>query len=373
LLCVALVASTTFLVLSISAFHLDSPKTSPSDQFPISEMFIAETAFPVYADMSTSEGRAHLSIQPDDEKILNETHYISTSWSSFRMKDGDSTSCLNLYQTGNPRILGAPKKMYRYVPDADILKPISIDSDGFQRVPVALDVNTAMYALHLPGRIGDVFELPQDTSIRCKVVELYQNSVFQGEILMSEENLLTLFPDVGGYRYFLFELPRHNSTLPIIYELLGDYGFQCERIEDRLRKLFAIQNTYLSTFQSLGGIGLLLGIFGLAVIQSRNVLERRKELALFQAVGFTKSRVILLLLYESFTLLLWGLGLAVIASAVALLPFFLGGVQQVSAVSVLHQFIVLVGSLLLVGIVSNVAAALAVLKIPVARELAEER
>jgi len=42
------------------------------------------------------------------------------------------------------------------------------------------------------------------------------------------------------------------------------------------------------------------------------------------AVGFTKFRVILLLLYESFTLLAWGLGLAVVASAFALLPFLIG-------------------------------------------------
>jgi len=41
--------------------------------------------------------------------------------------------------------------------------------------------------------------------------------------------------------------------------------------------------------------------------------------------------------------------------------------------AVLRQFVVLVGGLLAVGIVSNVAAALAVLRIPVARELAEER
>jgi ABC-type antimicrobial peptide transport system permease subunit len=249
-----------------------------------------------------------------------------------------------------------------------------------------MDANTAQYSLHLYGGIGDVYEYDDGPNgiIRCEIVGLLKNSILQGEILMSEENLLTLFPDVGGYQFFLFSggiddvvwprtLELDGRTLRIIYDLLGDYGFQGERTSDRLRKLFAIQNTYLSTFQSLGGIGLLLGVFGLAVIQSRNVLERRKELALLQAVGFTKSRVVLLLLYESFTLLGWGLGLAVFASAFALLPFLFGGVQQVSAASVLRQFAVLVGGLSAVGIVSNVAAALAVLRIPVARELAEER
>jgi ABC-type antimicrobial peptide transport system permease subunit len=197
---------------------------------------------------------------------------------------------------------------------------------------------------------------------------------------MSDTNFLQLFPEVSGYRYFLFEVygmtttgDLEDRTISIFYDLLGSYGFRGEPTSDRLRKLFAIQNTYLSTFQSLGGIGLFLGVFGLAVIQSRNVLERRKELALLQAVGFTKSRVILLLLYESFTLLGWGLGLAVVASAFALFPFLVGGVQPISASSVLRQFVVLVGGLLLVGVASNVAAALAVLKIPVARELAEER
>jgi ABC-type antimicrobial peptide transport system permease subunit len=251
-----------------------------------------------------------------------------------------------------------------------------------------MDANTAMYSLHLYGGVGDVYEYENSPNeiIRCEIVGLLQDSILQGEIMMGEENFLTLFPEVNGYQYFLFE-SRYKAedghfyraaefddrTLQIVHDLLGDYGFQGEPTADRLRKLFAIQNTYLSTFQSLGGIGLLVGIFGLAVIQSRNVLERRKELALLLAIGFTKSRVILLLLYESFTLLAWGLGLAVVASAFALLPFFVGSVQQVSAVSVLYQFVILVGGLLLVGIVSNVAAALAVLKIPVARELAEER
>jgi hypothetical protein len=245
--------------------------------------------------------------------------------------------------------------------------------DNFQGVPVILDRDTAMFALHLSGRVGEVFALPQHEHIRCEIIYLLQNSIHQGEIMMSEEDLLRLFPEAGGFSYFLFESALDDRTLRIIHDLLGDYGFQGEPTAERLRRLFAVQNTYLSTFQSLGGIGLLLGIFGLAVIQWRNVLERRKELALFLAVGFTKTRVILLLLYESFTLLAWGLGLAVIASAFALLPFFFGGVQQVSAMAVLQQFAILVGGLLIVGIISNVAAALAVLKIPVARELAEER
>ena len=53
----------------------------------------------------------------------------------------------------------------------------------------------------------------------------------------------------------------------------------------RLAAFNAVQNTYLSTFQVLGGLGLLLGSVGLGVVVLRNVLERRGELALLLAVG----------------------------------------------------------------------------------------
>jgi ABC-type antimicrobial peptide transport system permease subunit len=389
ILCIGIVAIPTFLVLSIGAFHL-----TPNDNVDGFD-YIAETAFPVYADIATPEGREQLGIQSEEESFFESKIQNRFEIFSLRMKGGDTASCLNLYQTNSPRILGVTKKIIesrkRFQVSWNALqKPITIDSDGVRRVPIILDKNTAMYTFHLYGGIGDVYELDdgQGKKIRCEIVELLDNSVLQGEMLMSEENLLELFPDVGGYRYFLFRVdskydcalcrfaffPLDDRTVKILYELLGDYGFQGEPTSNRLRKLFAVQNTYLSTFQSLGGIGLLLGVFGLAVIQFRNVFERRKELALFQAIGFTPSRVILMLLYENLTLLFYGLGLAVFASLFALLPFFLGFASQTTSLtSIAVQFVWLVGGMMLIGIVSNIAASFAVLKIPVARELAEER
>jgi ABC-type antimicrobial peptide transport system permease subunit len=154
---------------------------------------------------------------------------------------------------------------------------------------------------------------------------------------------------------------------------LGDYGVQIESTTDRLRKLFAIQNTYISAFQSLGGFGLLLGTFGLAVIQVRNVFERRKELALLLAIGFKKSKVILLLLYENLTLLFGGLFIAITGSLLILLPFFSGVIpQQLSIINYQLSVIKLTGSMVFIAVVSNITAAMFVLKIPAARELAEE-
>jgi ABC-type antimicrobial peptide transport system permease subunit len=70
---------------------------------------------------------------------------------------------------------------------------------------------------------------------------------------------------------------------------LQDYGFSAVRTQERLAAFNAVQNTYLGTFQMLGGLGLLLGSFGLGVILLRNIYERRSEFALLLAVGFRKS------------------------------------------------------------------------------------
>ena len=66
----------------------------------------------------------------------------------------------------------------------------------------------------------------------------------------------------------------------------------------RLANFLAVQNTYLSTFQTLGGLGLLLGTLGLATVMLRNVVERRSELALLRAIGMTGSNVALIVLSE---------------------------------------------------------------------------
>jgi ABC-type antimicrobial peptide transport system permease subunit len=87
----------------------------------------------------------------------------------------------------------------------------------------------------------------------------------------------------------------------------------------------AVQNTYLSTFQTLGGLGLLLGTFGLAVVQLRNALERRGELALLRAVGLSKSLLGRLVLWENVALLVGGLACGVIAAAIAVVPHAVSG------------------------------------------------
>jgi ABC-type antimicrobial peptide transport system permease subunit len=104
---------------------------------------------------------------------------------------------------------------------------------------------------------------------------------------------------------------------------MQDMGLELTPAPQRLAQFNAVQNTYLGTFQVLGGLGLLLGSVGLGIVVLRNVLERRGELALLVAVGFRKQQLQRLLFLENGALLAAGLALGVVAAAVAVLPALL--------------------------------------------------
>ncbi len=162
-------------------------------------------------------------------------------------------------------------------------------------VPVILDKNTAMYGLRLYQGIGEEFT-PRDygagQTVKFRVVGLLAESVLQGSLLVGEGDFKRLFPRQSGYRFFLISAPeKPGDVADLLEDKLGDEGFDAVDAKEELVELFAVQNTYISTFQSLGGLGLLLGTFGLAAVQLRNILERRGELALFRAVGFSDAKL----------------------------------------------------------------------------------
>jgi ABC-type antimicrobial peptide transport system permease subunit len=154
---------------------------------------------------------------------------------------------------------------------------------------------------------------------KVRIAGMLDSSVFQGVLLMDEKAFQKLFPSRVGYQYFLIEVPQAAATA--VSDLLESKiaGFDAERVADRLASFLAVQNTYLSTFQALGGLGLLLGTIGLSTVMLRNVLERRSELALFRAVGFRDGLLAWLVLAENALLLGWGL---VTGAASALLAMF---------------------------------------------------
>ncbi|MEI8197614.1 MAG: FtsX-like permease family protein, partial [Phycisphaerae bacterium] len=69
-----------------------------------------------------------------------------------------------------------------------------------------------------------------------------------------------------------------------------------------------------------GYLALFLGTLGLAIVLLRNLLERRAELAMLAALGFTPGRRLALILLENAWLLLLGVAIGLLSALPALGP-----------------------------------------------------
>jgi hypothetical protein len=384
-LSVGLMASACFLIVAVSAFRLDPSQQTPSKSsgnggFAI----VAESDQPIFQNLDTPEGRSSLGFTDDEEKTLADCRIFS-----LRVKSGDDASCLNLYQPHNPRILGLPKAFLERDGFAWIETPensknpwllLNVSPSNFFEdhriarisIPLILEKNTANYSLSLWGGCGQdyVYWNVQGVPLSMKIASLLDNSLFQGDLLISEEALLKLFPATVGYRFFLIECPPEKTAelQRLLENRLGDYGLATETAGRRLARFSAVQNTYLSMFQSLGGLGLLLGTLGLAAVQLRNVVERRGELALLRAVGFRRNQLAALVLLENAALLLLGLGMGMLAALVAVMPHYLDGNASIPWLSLFGTL----GLVFIVGLLAGLAAVRQVLRVPLLAALREE-
>src|SRR5205814_8333035 len=122
--------------------------------------------------------------------------------------------------------------------------------------------------------------------------------------------------------FLLIETPpaQADAIGATIERTAGDLGADATPTAQRLNEFHAVENAYLSTFQTLGGLGLLLGTVGLAAVLLRNVLERRRELALLGAVGYGHARLFVIVIAESALLLAGGLAIGTACALVAVSP-----------------------------------------------------
>lgn len=97
---------------------------------------------------------------------------------------------------------------------------------------------------------------------------------------------------------------------------------------------------------------MLLGTFGLAAVQIRNVLERKRELGLMRAIGFGKRRLASMILIENGWLLGAGLLVGVLSALCSTLPHFFFGDASVPWLPLLAIFI----AIFAIGIAASFAA-----------------
>jgi ABC-type antimicrobial peptide transport system permease subunit len=149
----------------------------------------------------------------------------------------------------------------------------------------------------------------------------------------------------------------------------ADLGADAVPTAQRLAEFHAVENTYLSTFQTLGGLGLLVGTVGLAAVLLRNVLERRRELALLRAIGYGRAHLFAIILAETAILLGWGLAVGAVSALVAIAP---AAIERGARIPLTTGGWLLLLAVLAAGLVSSLVATRAALRAPLVGALRAE-
>ena len=327
---VVLLACGVFLVASIGVHRLEAD--DEADRRPGGTggfLFYGESALPLLRDLNEPAARSDYNLDEGDMQ--------GVSIVPLRRREGDDASCLNLNRAQEPRLLGvAPALLdergaFTFVqtmggtPRARGWRVLEHDPDPRAPVPAVADAATVRWALQL--KLGDVIAYRDERGrpFEVRIAGLLAGSMLQGDLLIAEDAFLRRFPGTSGHHVFLIDGPagRASELRRTLARALEDVGLEITPAARRLAAFNAVQNTYLSIFQALGGLGLILGSVGLGTVVLRNVLERRAELALLSAVGLTRRRVQKLVLIEHVLLVVLGVGSGVIAAVVAVLPALL--------------------------------------------------
>ncbi len=332
LLCAALVASASFVIVAVGAYGLRfGEETRDLESGAGGFDLVAEADVSILADLSSVDGRYELGFGEGASELIGQSQVVA-----FRTVPGDDISCLNLFQPERPRLLGAPPELierggfrFQSLVDGAGEEPWKLlEQDlGPGVIPAIGDFNSVMWILHSGLGQGIDIETERGETVELRLVGLLRKSVFQSELVISEANLAEHFPSRTGASYFLLRTPagEQDRTVQELERTLGGFGFDAVPTAQRLQAFQAVENTYLGTFQTLGGLGLLLGTLGLSVVLLRNLLERRGELATMQAIGFWRRALAWLVVAENGLVLTAGVAVGAASALVAVSPHLLGG------------------------------------------------
>ena len=252
-----------------------------------------ESRVPIYQDLSIPEGRNKLALGD----LSTETQI----WQGLRYQ-ADDASCLNLNRVTQPTAVGFPLEALRE--SAFQIEQFLYSEDRtttFNRLsqkegdvyPAIVDETVLTWGLM--GQVGDTLYYTNDRgeSVAIRLIGTLSNSILQGNLLMDRTLFSEIWPETGGSTLFLVKTPaaETKTAKQLIEQALHEYGVRITTTSDRLHKFNEVTDTYLSIFMTLGGLGLLIGLFSFIIVIRKNLAMRRDEIQLYRMLGFTDAGI----------------------------------------------------------------------------------
>lgn len=322
---ISLISLCTYLIVITGAnrrtFHgVEDDRKSGTGGYDI----WCETSIPLLHDLNTKSGKSKLGLE--DNPLMD-----SCSFFQVLTLEGDDASCLNLNQVSKPGIAGINPEVLNSSEafsfstnisekDRDIWLELNKNYDDV--IPAIADQTVITWGLM--KSVGDtlVYTNERGNLVKLKLIAGLSPSVFQGRILISESNFQKHFPSSGGSKLMLIDTPvdQTDTVKNILNKQLTDYGIELTSTNTRLAEFNSVTNTYLSIFMILGGLGLIIGTFGIGIVILRDMIDRKHELSILSAFGIRKNIVFKQIFVEYGTLVIISIFIALTGVSVGIMP-----------------------------------------------------
>ncbi len=136
-----------------------------------------------------------------------------------------------------------------------------------------------------------------------KVIGVIQQgaSTLFGGMHMSQAAYSDVFAAPDARRYFIRTAPGvdNKQAARDIEAALINSGAQAESLRQQLNEFNAVQSGFFYLLQGFMGLGLFVGVAAVGVIAFRTVVERRQQIGMLRAIGYTRKMIGLTFLMEA--------------------------------------------------------------------------
>ena len=312
-------------VFTVFAVGLNRPDFSQAVQATGGYQFYVDSRVPIQYDLNNHAVRQKLSLQslPD-----------STQFLSFLRHTQDEASCLNLNQVSTPTVLGV---------DLVAMEPFGLLS---RSLPLAscpsiyIDEEALLWSLM--KSVGDtlIYQNEQGEEVPVVIAGTYPTGIFHGNAIMSAEDFRRLWPKESGVEVLLMKSSRPDEAAEILAMAMSEYGLNIQTVEERIKMFFEVTETYLIIFLTLGGLGLLLGVFSLMIIVRKNLTVQTATIQQYRAMGFGAPLIQDILLRENLLVPLYAVWVGATGSVISI-SANVGGAGLTTLLLALAGFVVL--------------------------------
>lgn len=305
-----------------------------------------QTAVALQHDPSTEDGREELAIAKEwdtQAEVMTCLRYAA-----------DDASCLNLNKVSEPTVLGVDfddvergsfalgSNIYghkgRHALMQELRRPL-----GENTYPAIIDATSLLWSLG--KELGDTLQYRTHDGRELNIVPVatFVSTVFHGNILIDKSLFAQAWPENNGCNIFLVKSEDEARMKNYLAQTLYEYGIRVTPTAQRLKEFNEVTDTYLSIFMTLGGIGLLLGIFSLVIVVRKNLTRSRADIHLYLLLGYT-SHSVEKILYRENIFVPW------VAITTGIIGAIVGVGWQLSAVSVWVWLEAVIITLVLAGV-----------------------